>query len=141
MLGLSFLNGLSGESHTPKFFVNHMSNTTAVAGDDILLSCPVYSRRAPAHVTWAKDGVLIEYSERVHLQWDCPSKLKIRNASLEDSGIYSCTASQGWQAGATEAQVTVKCTPFALSTCSVFFAFPSLPFASLPLLWVFFAFM
>ena len=64
--------------------------TSQVTGDTVCLLCNASGNPFPA-ITWDRDGVPVEASDRVQFR-DDDTKLQIEGLVVEDAGLYTCTA-------------------------------------------------
>ena len=73
---------------TPKF-TKKLEDKKSKEKDSAILECELNKPNIP--VKWLKDGVELVPSDRIKLITDgCIHRLVIENATLEDSGTYTC---------------------------------------------------
>jgi len=90
----------------PRVVVGYRRRVDQRAGTTVRLECPV--RADPtALVSWSKDGrevniawdrfrVLVVDASDITRQRGEVSQLRVRNATVDDSGLYVCTATNGF---------------------------------------------
>lgn len=98
----------------PKIVSSYQKEQWLLAGDTLRVICPVDSNPAPI-VTWKKDG------DDIHIGWE---RFRIRENALQikavesgDSGIYVCSATNGF--GTVSAQFAI-CVSGIIKPCSRF---------------------
>ncbi|CAG5033986.1 unnamed protein product [Parnassius apollo] len=75
-------------AYMDKQFSKHPENTTIHRGQPVALSCNI-SSGPPASITWLKNGEELLRNSRYHI---LDTQLLIMDARSEDSGTYSCIA-------------------------------------------------
>jgi len=83
---------------------NYESRQVVRVGDRLRLDCPVESKPHEAIYEWTKDGV------DIHVGWQRFRVLRlgvlyVRDLELDDTGVYRCTATNGF--GSAEARYLV----------------------------------
>lgn len=76
---------------SPPSFDGELKNKKALRGDTLDLELVVLGFPKPSAVMWYKDSTLIQTDARTTFQYsEGKAKLQIYDASLEDSGMYTC---------------------------------------------------
>lgn len=68
-----------------------LTNKTVIAGKGVTFRCRVVRKNSAFRIRWKKNGVAVEQSTRIkitHQDWG--SRLRIRDSSLCDAGVYQC---------------------------------------------------
>ncbi|XP_068155724.1 papilin isoform X2 [Drosophila tropicalis] len=76
-------------------------------GSTIALSCAVQGYPVP-EVTWTKDKVPLQNSERIQITSSEPHRLVISNVNVQDSGLYGCTARNNINWSSSEETITIQ---------------------------------
>lgn len=110
---VKILPSLDKDQSKPKF-VEHLVNTTATEGNEIVLECCVNGKPTPS-ITWYKDGLkllienrMLQYTDRKGV-----ARLNIMNVVTDDAGEYTCEAVNNLGKDFTHA--TVKVVDMGLS--------------------------
>ncbi|XP_062259436.1 uncharacterized protein LOC133967795 [Platichthys flesus] len=105
-----------------EFFPGDHRHILVSSGDSIMFTCNVSTNRT-LQINWTKDKFLFAHSvinnetlsnftsDRVKIDVDLPSKLKISNAQLEDSGLYQCSLTDEKGPYSNKWNLTVAGTP------------------------------
>ncbi|XP_062259437.1 uncharacterized protein LOC133967796 [Platichthys flesus] len=105
-----------------EFFADDHRDILVSSGDSIMFTCNVSTNRT-IQINWTKDKFLFAHSlihnetfsnftsDRVRIDVDFPSKLKISNAQLEDSGLYQCSVTNKEGTYSNKWNLTVAGTP------------------------------
>ncbi|GIY13520.1 hypothetical protein CDAR_68362 [Caerostris darwini] len=88
----------------PKFIIEP-HNSKAAEGSNVHLDCRVYGEPKPT-VTWAKDGLPFQKSDRVIILPN--NTLKIIAVQISDEGIYSCISNNSLGSVVADAEISVQ---------------------------------
>ena len=113
----------------PALVVVYPDDVEVLAGDSLLLTCIGYGIPLPS-LSWLKNGQTITNSSKIFISDSIISRgstslvrssLLLCNASIEDSGDYSCTASNYITDSKSENfSVSVQCTFTTLALLEYF---------------------
>lgn len=90
-------------------FTQKLKDVQTIPGEKLVLDVKVKGEPAP-EVKWAKDGEEIS-SDKIIKEKDGQLKLIVENVSEDDSGIYSCSASNIYGEMTTDCKVDVSSKP------------------------------
>ncbi|KHN78733.1 Muscle M-line assembly protein unc-89 [Toxocara canis] len=92
----------------PPEFVELLKSCTTTVKSEAVLRCKVKGSPRPT-ISWTKEGIEIKESENVVIEYhdDGTVILRIKEASLNESGEYRCDASNEFGAAWTEAPINV----------------------------------
>ncbi|XP_017062546.1 papilin isoform X2 [Drosophila ficusphila] len=82
------------------------SKNSYTAGSTIVMNCAVQGYPEP-NVTWTKDDVPIYNNQRVQITYQ-PHRLVVNDVTPEDSGKYTCSASNAYTYASSEANVSIQ---------------------------------
>ncbi|EDO49553.1 predicted protein, partial [Nematostella vectensis] len=100
------LLALQKKGDTPTF-MSKLEPIEITEGDDFQLSCNVTGRPQP-EVQWFRDEVLIKPSRRFKASYDGNvSALTVKEAELDDDGVYKCVVTNNFGSVSSKADVTV----------------------------------
>ncbi|XP_053922168.1 palladin [Cuculus canorus] len=133
----SYLQRVDGPKpiHSAPIFTKELQNTTASEGQVVVLECRVRGP-PPIHVKWFRQGVEIQDSPDFRILQKKPRSttepeeictLVIAETFPEDSGLFTCTATNEHGSVTSSAQLTVCSANSESSSHDDFHHFPPLP--------------